>query len=211
MAIAYGGISAVSTSQTPTSVATSGSDKLGIVFVVGTTTTDLITAATWNGVGMTKIAAIQNPSDRWISAWWVANPASSTTISFTGGSFWRSYSMYYTGVHQTAPIDAFATNSTASANTLSISPTVIASNCWMVMGMKGGGGTTSAAGVLSSMKVSADAGSLAIGDSNGTIGTGAQTATMNQSTTVQLGGIAFSLAPAGGATYSSNLLMLGVT
>lgn len=216
MAIAFGDKSAVSTSQDPTSVAVSGSDTIGIVTVVGTTVTDDISAVTWGGVGMTKIAAIQNPADRWISTWWVANPSSGAAIHFTGGTFWRSYSFYFTGAHQTAPIDSFNTGSTVSANTLSIATTVVASNCWVIMTEKGGGGTSTAAGVLTSMIVSADAGALAIGHSNGTVGTGSQTATIDQSTTVQLAGIAFSLAPSGGApavtVYSqNNLSLLGVS
>jgi len=211
----YGGISAVSTSRTPTSVALSGSNTVGIVFVVGTTTTDLITATEWgSGVPMTKIAAIKTPSDRWISAWWVANPASSATITFTGGSFWRSYSLYYTGASQTGQPDSFNTGSITSALSLSIASTVVASDCMFVMGTKGGAGTSAASGVLTNMRVSADEGALAVGDSNGAVGTGSQTGTITQSFAVQnLGGIAFSLAPAvgGGGATRNRLSLLGVS
>jgi len=202
MAIAYGAISAVSTSQTPTSVAVSGSNTIGIVVVVGTTTTDLITAVTWDGVAMTKIAAVKNPSDRWVSTWWVANPTSGATISFTGGSFWRSFSFYYTGAHQTSPIDIFGTNTKVSGTgtTLSTALSVTASDCWYIMTGKAGGGTQSATAGITRMLVSADAGAVYIGDSNSTIGTGSVTGTVTNSGTQQMGQIGFALKPAGAAS-----------
>lgn len=204
MAIAYGGISSVSTSQTPTSVAVSGSNTLGIVEVVGTTTTDLITAVTWGGSSMTKIAAVQNPSDRWVSTWYIVNPSSSSTISFTGGSFWRSFSFYYTGVDQSSPVDVSGTSTKASGSGTSLSTalSVTASDCWYIMTGKAGGGTQSAADVLGRMLVSADAGAVYIGDSNATIGTGSQTGTVNNTTTAQMGQIGFAIKPAASATSS---------
>lgn len=215
MALAWGGISSVNTSSSVTSVAVSGSDTVGIVFVVGEVAGDNITAVTWNGVSMTKIGAVQNPSDRWMSAWWVASPASSTTIAFTGGSFWRSYSFYYTGAHQTAPIDSSNTGSTASASAITIATTVVASNCWQVMAKKDGRGnlTDTGSGVLASTRTGTDAGGIGILDSNGTVGTGSQSGTDTLSggtLPIQIGGITFSLAPVGGGgggSVNSNFLM----
>lgn len=198
MAIAFGAISAVSTSQTPTSVAVSGSDTLGVVFVAGDSAADNITAATWNSVSMTKIGAVKTPGDRWISAWWVANPASSTTISFTGGSFWRSFSMYYTGAAQTGQPDSFNTNTASTATVISVSTTVVASNCWLWMAQKDvtGGKTYSPSGSLASMRANADAGGIAIADSNGTVSTGSVTGTLTAAGNSDHGAIAFSIAPA---------------
>lgn len=215
MAIAFGAISAVSTSQTPTSVAVSGSDTLGIVYVVGETASDQITAVTWNGVSMTKIAAVQTPADRWISAWWVANPASSTTISFTGGTFWRSFSTYYTGCAQTGQPDSFNTGTSVASTAITVATTVVASNSWYVMFQKEntGGGSYTPSGVLVSMRANADAGGIAIADSNGTVGTGSQSGTLTQdSGTTNHGAIAISLSPFSATVLTNThyLSLLGV-
>lgn len=198
MALAFGGISAVSTSQTPTSVSVSGSNPIGIVYVVGDVTADNISAVTWGGVSMTKIAAVQAAGDRYDSAWWVANPSSAATISFTGGSFWRSYSFYYTGAKQTGQVDSSNTGTSAASAAITIAATVAAANCWYVMCQKddSGGRTYTGSGVLSSTRVDADAGGIAIGDSNGIVGTGSQSGTFTASSGgMSHGGIAFSIAP----------------
>lgn len=197
MAIAFGAISSVSTSQTPTSVAVSGSDTVGFVYVVGESASDQITAVTWNSVSMTKIAAAQTPTDRYSSVWWVANPASSTTISFTGGTYWRSFSFYYTGASQTGQPDSSNTGTSSSSTALTIATTVVSSDSWYVMCQKDstGGLTYTGSGVLSSMRANADAGGIAISDSNGTVGLGSQSGTLT-STSTNHGGIAFSIKPA---------------
>lgn len=176
MALAFGAISSVSTSQTPTSVTLSGLDTLGIVFVVGDTTGDNITAATWNSVSMTKIAAVQSPGDRWMSAWYIDAPASATTISFTGGSFWRSFSFYYTGAGDTQ-VDAFNTNTATNSATISTTPTVLATNCWTIMCQKDNTGNVTYSTDVGTMRANADAGGIAISDSNGIVSQGAQTTT----------------------------------
>lgn len=194
MAILFGGISSVSTSQTPTSVAVSGTNPVGFVYVVGDTS-DNITAVTWNGVSMTKIAAVQTPTDRFSSLWWVANPGSSSTISFTGGSFWRSYSFYYTVAAQTGQPDSFNTATFAASTSITIATTVVASNSWYVMCQKDttGGITYTPSNALASMRANADAGGIAISDSNGTVGTGSITGVLSSGTNTNHGGIAFSI------------------
>lgn len=205
MAIAFGGISSVSTSQTPTSVAVSGSDTLGLVYVMGETGSDAITAVTWNGVSMSKIAAVQTPGDRFTSVWWIANPASSTTISFTGGTFWRSFSFYYTGAQQTGQVDSSNTGTSTNSTVISVATTVVASNCWLVMCQKDniGGETYTASGSLSSIRANSDAGGIAIADSNTTVTTGSKTGTLTgTNATAEHSGIVFSIAPATALTLS---------
>lgn len=214
MAIAFGGISSVSTSQTPTSVSVSGSNTIGIVFVVGDTTADNISAVTWNSVSMTKIAAVQVPGDRYLSAWWVANPASATTISFTGGSFWRSFSFYYTGAKQTGQVDSSNTGTSTASAAITIATTVAAANCWYVMCQKddSGGKTYTGSGVLASTRVDADAGGIAIGDSNGVVGTGSQSGTFTASGAgISHAGIAFSIAPVSAVDVTASPSVLSAT
>lgn len=201
MAIAFGAISTVSTSQTPTSVAVSGSDTIGIVYVSNNTPSAATTAVTWNGVSMTQIgSALQIPGgSAYLTVWWVANPASSSTISFTGGTAWRSFSMYYTGAKQTGQPDSSNTGTSSSSNTISVSTTVVASNCWLWMCMRdnGSGGVSfTPSNDITTMRANADAGDLAIGDSNGTVATGSRTGTMTGSASVNNAAFVFSIAPA---------------
>ena len=207
-AIAFGGISAVSTSQTPTSVAVSGSDTIGLVFVAGETGTDDITAVTWNSVSMTKIAAVQVPTDRWISVWWIANPASATTISFTGGTFWRSFSSYYTGAAQTGQPDSSATNTNTASTGITAATTVVADNSWLVLFQKDktGGITYTAANDIASMRANTDDGGIAIGDSNTTVATGSRTGGVTSGTSSDHGAIAFSIAPVAVAVTLKSIL-----
>lgn len=210
MAIAYGGISAVSTTSTFTSVAVSGSDTIGFVFVAGDSAADNITAITWGGVSMTKITAVQVPTDRYISAWWVAAPSSSASIVATGGSFWRACSAYYTGAKQTAQVDSSNTGTSSSSAVITVATTVVASNSWYVMFQKDitGGRIYTSSGVLATTRLDNDAGGLGVADSAGTVGTGSQSGTMTQTSgTSSHGAIAFSIAPVAAApTVNGNFL-----
>ena len=194
MAIAFGAISAVSTSSTPTSVTVSGSNTLGIFFVHGDTTTDNITAVTWGGVSMTKIAAVQTPSDRWISAWYIANPASAASIVITGAASWRSFSSYYTGASATQ-VDSSNTGTSTGTSNITVATTVVASNCWTIMMQKDIGGGITYSTSVGVMRVNTDAGGHAISDSNGTVGTGSQSTTLSGTGSPNHGAIAISIAP----------------
>lgn len=209
-AIAFGAISSVSTSQTPTSVAVSGTDTIGFVYVVGDDSADNITAVTWDGVSMTKVNVVRTPSDRYGSVWYVVNPASSAAISFTGGSFWRSYSFYYTGASQTGQVDSSNTNTSSANAAISVSTTVVAENSWYVMVQKDstGGQTYTPSGVLASMRANADAGGIAIADSNAVVATGAQSGTLTAAGSTNHGGIAFSFKPVEVVSASFSILGL---
>jgi hypothetical protein len=198
-AVGFGNVSTVSTASSLTSIAVSGSDVVGVVFVVGDSAADNISAVTWNGVSMTKIGAVQTPGDRYLSAWCINNPASATGIVFTGGSFWRSYHAYYTGA-VCPPVDAFATNTVSADSVISASPTVVNAGSWLIMFQKdsSGGKTYSASNNISTMRVNADAGGIAIADSQdngGAVGSGSRTATLSAIGNTNHGAIAFSIAP----------------
>lgn len=195
----FGGISSVSTSSTPTSVSVSGSNTVGYVFVAGETTTDDISAVSWGGVSMTKIGAVQVPGDRWISAWWVANPSSSASIVFTGGTFWRSYSFYYRDAKQTGQPDSSNTGTSNNTTAITVATTVVAPGSVYVMCQKDniGGETYTASGVLSSIRANSDAGGIAISDSNQAVGINSRSGTLTGTNgTAEHGAISFSIAPA---------------
>ena len=170
-----------------------GSDTLGFVFVVGDVGADNITAATWNSVGMTKIGAVESPGDRFMSAWLVNAPASATTISFTGGAFWRSYSFYYTGAGNTQP-DAFATNTASSSATIFVTVNVVATNCWTIMCQKDNTGNLTYTTDVGAMRQDTDAGGIAISDSAGIVDIGNNTTTLTAASgTPTHGAISFSI------------------
>lgn len=204
-AIAWGAISSVTTTSNPTSVAVSGSDTLGLACVAGESSSDAITAVSWNSVGMSKITSVQVPSDRWISAWWTPSPGSSTTIQYTGGTFWRSFSFYYTGCAQSGQVDASATNTSSATTVISVSVTVVASNCWLVMFQKdvSGGKTYTPSNALTQARLNADAGGLALADSGGTVSTGSITGTMTCVGNSDHGAIAFSIKPVATTTIKT--------
>lgn len=212
--IAFGGISTVSTSQTPTSVSVSGSDTIGVVYVNGDAGGDNITAVDWGGTAMTKVAAVFIPSARWTSTWIVVNPpAGANTITFTGGSFWRSVSFFYTGAKQSGQPDSSNTNTSTSSTSISVSTTVVAPDSWLVMCQSdgAGGNTYSASNDISTMRFNTDAGGLAVADSNGTVATGSRTATLTGSSSTGHAGTAFSIAPVETSTNSARrLLFMGM-
>lgn len=206
-AIAYGTVHTVQTSSSYTGPTVTGSDTLGIVYVVGDSAADNISATSWGGGGMTKIgSAVQTPGDRYSSAWWKAAPSSGGTIAFTGGSFWRSIAAYYTGAAQTGQPDASNTGTSSSTTVLSIAITVVASNCWAIMFQKdsAGGQAYTSSNALASTRYSSDAGGIAYGDSNGVVSTGSQTCTLTGSGSAGHGGIAFSIKPASN-TYNQSV------
>lgn len=207
--IAFGGISSFSTSQTPTSVSVSGTNTIGIVNVIGESGGDNITAVTWDGNPMTKIAAVQVPGDRFISSWYILNPTSGTsTISFTGGSFWRSLSSYYTGVKQSGQVDSSNTGTSSSNAAITVATTVVAENCWTIMFQKDGVGGKTYTTSVGTIRYDVDDGGIAISDSDGTVGTGSQSTTLTQTvSTSNHGGIAFSIAPLVAVTFIPKVMM----
>lgn len=213
MAIAFGGISTLGTTQNVTSIVVTGTNTIGIVQVKGDVNSDDITAVTWGGVSMTKIAAVTIPvNDRVLSTWWVANPSSGGTISFTGGSFWQSYNFYYTGAAQTGQPDSFNSGTSTAATTLAVATTVVASNCWAIFtggNSSGNRTTTTSAGTV--RQGSDDFFTI---DSNATVATGSYSVTATENIVATgLGGIAFSIAPAAAVVASPivhSLSLLGV-
>lgn len=199
-AVGFGAISAVDNAISRTSVAVSGSNTVGIVFVSGDTGSDSINSVTWNSVSMTKINAVQTPGDRWNSVWCINNPASATTIAFNDNAdnYWRNYNAYYTEA-VCPPVDSSNTGTTASASSISVATTVVDAGSWVIAFQKGasGGRTYSASDAITTMRVATDDASMSIADSNGATGSGSKTATQ----TITAGAneahsmITFSLAP----------------
>lgn len=101
-------------------IASSSKNTIGFLTVEGDTTGDNITAVTWAGITMTKLAATQLPNgDRWTSDWYIYNPVSQGTVLFTGGTTHVFTTLYCDGARQFKQPDSFGTNTapTGSART----------------------------------------------------------------------------------------------
>jgi hypothetical protein len=192
---------------------TSGSDRFLVVATydeVGATS--FIAGVTYAGVSMTKEATIRCPSDRITCLWKLHAPASganNVVITSTGGSIViGSDAASYTGAAQTGQPDSSATNTATAANSLTVSTTVVASNCWLVgFFKKNSGGAFDSAGAGTTARV--NTAGLMMADSNGTVGTGSQSLIANY-VSGNFSGIIMSIAEAsaGGANQPRNFLSM---
>lgn len=178
------------------SVTVAGSNTaLFVVIQTGTPDTGSdVTGVTYNGVSMTNLGQRTISANEQVYLWGMVGAATGTNtlaVSRTNSGFvglaWSSY----TGVAQSGLPDSTANNSASSSTTLSISNTVVAADCWLVTGVAAAGGAASSfAGALR-----ATDNFPAIGDSNGTVGTGSQSNLYTNSTSVSIWGVQVSIAP----------------
>lgn len=109
-----------------------GSDLLLIVGITGDTSTDDITAVTYNGVACTLVGKVLGA--RWEYMYYLLGPATGAhTVSVTAGSshYLIGLSASYTGVAQSGQPDNSATTTSASSP-VAISLTTVADNCWTI-------------------------------------------------------------------------------
>lgn len=195
----FGDVNARQTSAIGTGPTVGNSNTIGIVFHFGDNT-DTLSAITWGAASMTKITSVQTPGDRYVSVWYVIAPTSAATITCVGATVNSWFAFYYTGAKQTGQPDSFNSNTSSSSTTIAVSTTVVAPNSWTVMMQKditGGLTYTTSVGV---MRVNASGGGEAISDSNGVVGTGAQSTTLTSSSSTH-GAIAISIAPVGSSLF----------
>jgi hypothetical protein len=162
-------------------VTVSGTDTMMFTTGRASNTGDNMTAA-YNGDSMTKITGQSGSADR-VFLFALVNPDAGTNNmvitkpSFAAGQMDGS-SACYSGVKQSLPLDASGTG-TATSTSGSVSVTVVASNCWLVGGIRGNAGGASSDGSGTTSRSGGPVGDtssqICISDSNGTVGTGAQT------------------------------------
>lgn len=185
-----------------------GSNPVLLVGVQGDNSTGAdtgITGVTYNGVAMTLVDVVwRGVGKRACYLWRLAGPATgahNVVISASSSVFIQGYSVSYTGVDQTTPIDSHNTTSGSSGTSLTASTTVVAANCWLVMfgqvdaGAQGqptaGTGTTRRA-------QDTDFTSCGVFDSAGTVSTGSQSLQFTWSSTGGSVAAIASLTPVGG-------------
>ena len=122
----------------------------------------------------------------------------------------------FSGCKQTsAVIDSSATNSGSSVTTFTLTTTVVASNCWLVACSRNTSGSDVTISGQGSIRLneSGAVGGIAY-DSNGTVGTGAQSLVFTQGS-ANVGGVIVSLAPVAVSTSTvgkraANIALLNV-
>ena len=187
----------------------SGSDRFAVMFMLSTPNT-AYTSMTVDGNASTQKVTAYNPFGAqylWANVY-VAPPSSSVNYVYTrpvdAGNDMELGVLLYSGVNQSTTIDSSNTGVGANANpgVVTLSTTVVASNCWLVSCARNNAGAASASTGTTLRQAGT---SLATGDSNGTVGTGAQTMTWTRAQLSQTGGIIFSLAPSVGTSGPANL------
>lgn len=146
-----------------------GSDR--ILFVGTKGASGYSTGTTYNGVSMTRIADVQSGVGEYhLSLFYLIAPSTGTnSVSTTVASGNIGFtSSSYTGANQTTQPDV-STSNTGSGTSLTTSVTTVTNNAWLV------GYFSSAANTLTQSTgtnfVQTQANNVALGDSNGSVGT----------------------------------------
>ncbi len=198
----------------PVSFITTGSD----IAVFANTLTDITANANGNvsavAYGATTLNINTNnfryPADRWnIGTCAGGITAGTANIDVTGSTFTNISATSYTGCHATNPdSNNGSDNGGLVTSSLTMSTTVVASNCWLAGSIYGGGTYTAGAGTTRRTNAA-----TSVMDSNATVGTGSQSLVMDQALDFVAANIV-SIAPVAAAatttrTFYLNLLGVG--
>lgn len=156
---------------------------------------DDTTTATYNGVGMTKIAGVQCPGDRAVALFYLIAPATgaNTLVVNSGTSdLFQLSAISYTGAKQSGQPDASTTNTASTVTTISTSVTVVAAGSWLLAAGKYTGGTLSGG---TGTTVRTDTNTLTLADSNGFVTAGSHSLVLNTNTNQSFGVVLVSIAP----------------
>ena len=169
MAIAFVSISALITGASTSVDAGSDANRLMVVDVFGgTVASNDITAITFNGVSLTKVAEAK--ADRWLSTWKLINPASgSNTLAITGGAIIRGRVSIYRDTDQTTNPEASSTNVQTSTS-ISTDVTTVTVDAWTHACIRDNGGATKNAISGYVERTSEDGSGLTVVDSDGSEG-----------------------------------------
>lgn len=182
-----------------------GSDRLLLVYTFNNGNGGDPTGITYNGTSMTKLNnQLTDASAFNLTLWGLLAPSTGSNnvvVTWSSGTGINNCTAFsYTGVLQSGLPDSTNTGSSSSSASISVSTTVVASNCWLA-GCTRSSLDTQSGGTNASIVNSCNSdGSQCVHDSNGTVGTGSQTATINVSPNNTQWMNLISIAPAGGAS-----------
>lgn len=184
-----------------------GSNRILFVGAAGGNTgvaIDDITGATYAGVSMTLISKTFVLADRYRYLFYLVAPATganNVVISSSTSGFIAGNSLSYTGANQSGQPDSFAVNQ-ATAASLTVITSVVASNCWMVM-VAGVGGASPAASTGSTLVGTQQ--NVTWFDTNGIVGTGSQSMSIvtNDASSHPIMGVMASFSPTASTAVNS--------
>lgn len=167
-------------------------------------------AATYNSIPMTLLQDQAQAGVNGNQLYILPGPATGAhTLALTGGAAIDAAS--YTGAAQAGQPDSSNKAGLGAASSITVSTTVVASNCWLVGGAAGSSSTAITGGTGTTVRATDTQGG-AVGDSNATVGTGSQSLVFNDGVQLWAATIA-SIAPAA-ATIATlitpTLLLLNV-
>lgn len=155
---------------------------------------DIVNSATYNGVACTKVTSLNLTGNQWMSLWYLIAPATGANNIVIGvsGSSEGLYGMgaSYTGAKQSGQPDS--SNTGTAIGNLTISTTVVASNCWLFSFARNASAGLPTAGTGTTIRGTGVA--FEQGDSNGVVGTGSQSMGWN-SAAGTTGAVIVSFAP----------------
>lgn len=192
---ANGGIVNPGTSRT-WSHTCAGNNRYLLVGTIGDNVSDLITGVTYNSVAMSKLNVVQIPSDRFLTLWGLAAPATgSNSVVATASSsiVIAGVSASYTGV---ASVETTATNTTSGSTEVTGTVTTTAANCWTAATFADDLGGPLAAATGTTSRIANGSTGLAMMDSNTTLTPGSRTLQATGTTTGARAVVIASLAPA---------------
>lgn len=217
----HGGTNASTTSLSITHTA-AGSNRIAVVKVYHSTGGGAtLTGVTYDGAACTNIDTQSNGSGFNESLWYLIAPSTtagaSVVATFSAAAFCTMAVSTYTGAMQSSQPDASG-KSSATTTGLTVSATVLKTNCWLVggfetntTGIDGGTGTTR-------RSTNSDAGngySSMICDSNAIVARGSQSLVSSHGSALTVGVVASiaatdSALPATSSKFASNRTLLGV-
>lgn len=217
MAIAFDTSSVATIANPATSVTwshttASGSDRFMIV-AGGCPTSDKLTDVKYNAAAaMTVIESFQLGDNRGCYLHYMVAPDTGThNVVITGSSdAWIGASATYTGVDQSSPIDDSVTNRdlTNPVNNIDFAVTTTVEGCWGVYSGRAGIAGTNG----SNTTLRRTAGGLAMGDTNGSLGTSGSyniNYAISSDSTTGMGGVgaAFKPVQAAASTFTPKMMM----
>ena len=178
-----------------------GTNLLAIVKVNSGNVTDSITDVTYDGASIfgNLIAKVVVPANSYEYLFYYNAPPTGAkdvvaTNSVPGYTIMAVAT--YTGCDQTsAVIDSFNTGSVTAGTALSISTTVVGSNCWLVAGQRNNGGVAFTGDTGTTVRIQEPSGGGSF-DSNGTVSTGSQPQGTTWSGSYNCAGVVASILPA---------------
>lgn len=159
-----------------------GTNLVLTAWETGDTPVDTVTSITYNSVSMSITDRLRYPSDRWIYSAILVNPATgANNIASNGNVFGGKAGMSYTGCKQSGQPDSHSATNGSASTTATGTTTVVATGCWLT-GYQYGDFLSVISGTTQ-RGTSAGSG-IPILDSNGTVGTGAQSLSVNQNSSI---------------------------